>query len=433
VRTRTTPTALAPLRVQPFRLLLAGRVTSFLGNAVAPIALAFAVLDLTGSVSALGVIVGVRSAAQVLMLLFGGVLADRLPRPVVLVGSSVLSGLTQAAVAALVLSGADTVAWLLALSLLNGALSGLAFPASAAIVPQTVPERIRQQANALMRLGTNGILIIGAALGGALVAAVGPGWGLGVDAASFLVAAGFFALVRVADVRETAAATSGTVPPVNERDPLASGTVTPASGTWADLRAGWSAFTAQRWVWVVVASFGVINACITGGVQVLGPAVADATIGRSAWGLVLAAETAGAVAGGLIALRLRVRRLLLFGMVCVLPESLLLFGLAVLPVFGVLAALAVIQGIAIEQFGIAWDTSLQEHVPPAYLARVYSYDALGSFIAIPVGEVAVGPIAAHVGTTGTLLAAGIVIILAACAALSVRDVRTLVHDPPPVD
>lgn len=412
---RTTYGALAPLRVQPFRLLLAGRVTSFLGNAVAPIALAFAVLDLTGSVSALGVIVGVRSGAQVLMLLFGGVLADRLPRPVVLVGSSVCSGLTQAAVAALVLTGADTVAWLLGLSLLNGALSGLAFPASAAIVPQTVPERIRQQANALMRLGTNGILIIGAALGGVLVAAVGPGWGLAVDAASFLLAAGFFALVRVPDVRETPTSAEGT-----EAAP---------TGTWADLRAGWSAFTAQRWVWVVVAAFGVINACSTGGVQVLGPAVADTTIGRSAWGLVLAAETAGAVAGGLIALRLRVRRLLLFGMVCVLPESLLLFGMAVLPVFAVLTVLALIQGMAIEQFGIAWDTSLQEHVPPAYLARVYSYDALGSFIAIPVGEVAVGPVAARIGTTDTLLAAGALIIVATCVALSVRDVRTLAHDP----
>lgn len=406
------PRALAPLRERAFRMLLAGRVSSFLGNAVAPIALAFAVLDITGSVSDLGIVVGARSLALVVLLLFGGVLADRLPRPVVLVGSSLLSGLTQGAVAALVLTHTATIPLLVGLGLVNGALSGLAFPASAAVVPQTVPVAVRQQANALVRLGTNGVMILGAAVGGVLVATAGPGWGLAVDAASFLLAGGFFAFVRVSDVRDRSAA---------------------RPSTWADLRGGWTAFTAQTWVWVVVAAFGVINACITGGVQVLGPAVADHTIGRPAWGVVLAAETLGMVAGGLLALRLRVRRLLLFGMVCVAPESLLLLGLAALPLLPVLVVLAFVQGVAIEQFGVAWETSVQEHVPASHLARVYSYDALGSFIAIPIGETLIGPVAAAVGTAPTLVGAAGLVVVATLAALSSRSVRTLEHRTAPME
>lgn len=404
--------ALAPLREQPFRMLLGGRAVDYFGNALAPIALAFAVLDITGSVSALGIVVGARSLALVLLLLFGGVLADRLPRPVVLVGSSVLSGLTQGAVAALVLTHSATIPLLVVFGLVNGALSGMAFPASAAVVPQTVPPAVRQQANALNRLSVNATMIAGAALGGIIVAAAGPGWALAVDAASFLLAAGFFALVRVADVRDRSA---------------------PRTSTWTDLRGGWTAFTAQTWVWVVVAAFGVINACITGGVQVLGPAVADHTIGRTAWGLVLAAETLGMVVGGLLALRLRVRRLLLFGMVCVLPESLLLVGLAAVPLLPVLIVLAVVQGVAIEQFGVAWETSVQEHVPGSHLARVYSYDALGSFIAIPVGETAMGPLAGVFGTAPTLIGAACLVVAATMGALTSRSVRRLEHRPVAID
>lgn len=398
--------SLAPLREQPFRMLIAGRVTSFLGNAVAPIALAFAVLDITGSVSALGVVVGARSLTNVALLLFGGVLADRLPRPLVLVGSSVASAMSQGAVAALVLTHAATIPLLVILGAINGAFAAFSFPASAALVPQTVPAGIRQQANAIGRLAVNGVMIAGAAVGGLVVATAGPGWGLAIDATSFLLAAGFFARVRVPDVR------------VRRASP---------TSTWTDLRDGWSAFTAQTWIWVVVAAFGVINACITGGIQVLGPAVADHTIGRPAWGLVLAAETAGMVVGGLIALRLRVRRLLLFGMACVLPEALILVGLATLPMLPVLVICAVVQGIAIEQFGVAWETTLQEHVSPDRLARVYSYDALGSFIAIPIGETVIGPVAGAVGTAPTLIGAAILVLLACAFAISSRSVRTLEH------
>ncbi|WP_194821418.1 MFS transporter [Micromonospora sp. S-DT3-3-22] len=399
---------LAPLRYAAFRRLAAGRLVNMVGNAVAPVALAFAVLDLTGSVRDLGLVVGARSLMNVLFVLFGGVLADRVPRRLVLVGSNLLGALTQAAVAALVLTGTATIPLLLALGAANGVVSALAQPASAAATPQTVPAELIQPANAIIRLGMNAGMIGGAALGGLLVAAVGPGWGLAVDAFTFVLAAVAFAGVRVP------AARGGDV----------------RTGIVADLREGWTEFAARTWVWVVVLGFMVLNAALTGGVSVLGPAVADATIGRSAWGLVLAAQTVGMVVGGIVALRIRVRRLLLLGVACMFAESLLLLGLALTPTLVALVAAAVAVGIAVEQFSVAWETSIAQHVPVDRLARVYSYDMLGSFVAIPLGQVAVGPVAAVVGTRDTLLILAVLVVLSVLGMVASRAVRRLEASTP---
>ena len=150
-------------------------------------------------------------------------------------------------------------------------------------------------------------------------------------------------------------------------------------------------------MWTVVLGFCVFNAAEVGALHVIGPVVADETIGRRMWGVFLAMETAGMVAGALIAMRLRVRRLLLVGVACCLGGALWLVGLALFPAVAVLLPAAFITGIAMEQFGVAWDVSIQEHIPADKLARVYSYDAVGSFLAIPIGQVAAGPIAEQVG------------------------------------
>jgi MFS family permease len=402
------PGTVAPLRHAPFRYLAGGRLVTTLGSAVAPIALAFAVLDLTGSARDLGLVVASRSAAMAVFLLFGGVVADRLPRQAVLVVSGVLAGLSQATLAVMVLTHTASVGRLMLFAAVNGMVSAFTFPAGAALVAQTVPADIRRQANALNRLGVNAALIAGSSMGGVLVAAFGAGWGLAVDAASFIVASFLYALIRVPRYRA----------PEERRDnPL------------RDLRAGWQEFTAHTWVWVVVLGFCFLNAGWTGSVNVLGPAVADASFGRTAWGLVLAAQTVGMVAGGLIAMRLRVRRLLLLGVACCAPGCLVLVVLAVIPVAGVLVVVSFLSGLALEQFGVAWESSLQEHIPADKLARVYSYDALGSFVAIPAGQVAAGPLADAVGTRSALLLAAGVVALSVAGMLASRSVRRLVHRP----
>ena len=378
-----------------------------LGNAVAPIALAFAVLDLTGSATDVGVVVAARSVANVALLLVGGVLADRFPRTLMLVGSALAAAVTQAAVAGLVLTGQATIPLLVGLSVANGALAAIAFPASAAVTPQTVPSTLLQSANAMLRLGISASGVVGAAVGGVLVAVVGPGWGIAADAATFAVAGLMFVRVRV------------------ERGQA----VDKGGGVWTDLRTGWSEFTARRWVWVVVAQFGVVNAALAGTNTVLGPTIADESFGRSTWGLLLAAQMAGLVAGGLIALRLRPARPLRAGVVCTfavaVPMLCLALGAPVVVLFGAFLA----AGLAVEQLGVAWDVSLQENISEDRLARVYSYDALGSYVAVPVGQVLVGPLAGTLGLRPTLLGSAAAVIVATLLSLSSRSVRSLTRVP----
>ncbi|WP_306211587.1 MFS transporter [Actinoplanes sp. RD1] len=403
---------LAPLRIKPYRFLLAGRTVNALGSAVAPVALAFAVLDLTGSASDLGLVVGARVLTNVLFLLFGGTLADRLPRYLLMVGSSGAAAVTQGAVALLVLSGTATVPLLILLAALNGMVSALALPASSAILPELVPAEFRQQANALNRLCFNGAAILGAPLGGILVAVAGAGWGIAVDAGCFLVAALLFARLRPGTVRSAVKA---------------------RAGIFVELREGWTEFRSRTWLWVVVLAFMVINACLSGGINVLGPVIADDTIGRQLWGVVLGAQTLGMALGAIVAMRLRVRRMLFFGAVSTAFLALPMLALGVVPHIVPLLGAMFVAGLMIEQFSVAWETTMQEHVPADRLARVYSYDMVGSFLAIPVGQITAGPVAEAVGVEATLVGAAVLVVVAVGAMVASRDVRTLRHGNAPVE
>ncbi|WIE84496.1 MFS transporter [Curtobacterium sp. MCPF17_021] len=398
----STPTT-GVLRHAPFRWLLAARTVSILGNAVAPIALAFAVLDLTGSPVDLGLVVAARSVANVAVLLFGGVIADRLPRDVVLVATSLGAALTQGAVAALVLTGTATVPLLVVLSILNGAVAAVSLPTTAAMVPETVPESLLRPANAVIRLSINAGTIVGASAGAGMVALVGAGWGLAVDAAGFAVAASLYARIRLP--RRTSVA------PADRPSVI------------ADIREGWVEFAGRRWVWTVVAQFAVLNAAFVGATTVLGPVVADGSFGRAGWGLVVAAQTVGLALGALIALRWRPRHALGIGVALMAVTALPVVALAGAPALPTLLVAFALGGVAIELFAIAWDHALQSNVPRAVLSRVYSYDMVGSFVAVPLGEALVGPLAHAVGTPATLIGCAVVIVVATVVAASTRSVR----------
>jgi MFS family permease len=395
--------ARGPFGHREFVLLFLGRTTSFAGNAFANVALAFAVLELTGSKADLGYVLAARSLPQVVFLLVGGIWADRLPRHHVMVGSNIVSGLSQAAVAALVLSGQARIWHLVALGALNGASSAFFFPASGGIVPQTVPARLLQSANAVLRLGLNGSYIGGAALGGLIVAATSPGVGLGADAASYFLAALFAAFMRI---------------PASLR--------MEGSNFVAELVEGWREFISRRWLWAIVAQFGFVNAVQVGSEQVLGPAIAqDHFHGAAGWGLVLTAQSLGLVAGGLAMLRFRPRRILLAATLGYLLTVPFLLALSVpMPLIGVVAA-AALAGIGLEVFGVLWETAMQQEIPQEKLSRVFSYDALGSFVLIPLGFAAAGPVAEIIGTRPTILGAAAISLSATLAVLLVRDVRTI--------
>lgn len=337
----TRPHGPGPLASTPFRWLLAARTTAIVGNAVAPIALAFAVLDLTGSAADLGLVVAARSIANVAVLLFGGVIADRLPRNVLLVGTSLAAAATQGTIAALVLTGTAGIPALVVLGVVNGAVAAVSLPAAAALVPDTVPAAQLRPANALLRLGLNAGSIEGASAGAGVIALIGPGWGLAIDAAAFAVAALLYARLRLPAVPAAAERTS----------------------VLSDLREGWREFSRRRWIWIVVLQFAVLNAAFTGATVVLGPLVADESLGRGAWGLVVAAQTAGFALGAVIALRWRPRRALGIGVAGMAVAALPVAALAAAPALAVLVGAFALGGLAMEVFAIAWDQSLQSHVP----------------------------------------------------------------------
>jgi hypothetical protein len=393
----------APLREREFRLLFVARTVSSLGGAVAPVGLAFAVLDLTGSEADLGYVLAARSVPTVLFILFGGVWADRLPRHQVMVASNLVSGLSQAGVAVLLLTGGARIWELMVLSAVNGASSAFFFPASQGVVPQTLPQRLLQEGNALLRMGQNTSLIFGAALGGALVAATSPGVTIAIDACTFVIAALVTAEMRLPSLLRIE-----------------------KSNMLADLRVGWGEFWSRTWLWAIVLQFGVTNAAETGAVNVLGPAISKARLGgAAAWGAILTCQAVGLILGGLLILRWRPRRLLLVATLAYLINVIMVFALAVPLPLALIALTALISGAGREGFGINWDTAMQQQIPAERLSRVSSYDALGSFVLIPIGLAVIGPIAAAIGTQATLYGTAVIITLATIAVLVSRDVRTI--------
>ena len=394
---------LAAFRSKPFRLLFAGELVSLLGTAVAPIALAFAVLDLTGSATDLGFVLAAAWLPQIVFILIGGVLGDRLPRNLVMVGSNLLSAAAQAATAALLLAGAAQIWQLAVLAAVRGTATALFFPAAQAVVPEVVESDLLQPANALLRLAESSSRVLGAGVGGIAVAVVGPGWAIAFDAASYFASA---LILLPMNIPRAVAERGETI--------------------FRELMEGWNEFRSRQWLWVIVVCASVGNLVATASFAVLGPLVAKQYLGGApAYGAILAAQSAGFIAGGVLSLRWRPTRPLLVSVIGLLPTAVEIACYAAVRVTVVIAAVGFIAGIGLEVFSVQWMTALQQHIPRHVLSRVYSYDALGSFVFIPLGLVIAGPLAERFGVTNTLwgfLAVGLAPI---GAALLSRDVRNL--------
>jgi len=399
--------ALAPLAQREFRLMFLGRVSSYAGSTFAIVALPFAVLELTGSTTDVGLVVASRSLPQVVFMLVGGIWADRLPRHALMVGTNVVSAIAQGATAALLLTGSAEIWQLAALQALGGTATAFFFPASTGLVPQTVPATQLQEANALLRLALNVAQISSAAAAGFVVAGIGPGWAIAVDAASFVVGAVFLAGMHL--------------PPGQRIE---------SPNFLRELALGWREFRSRTWLWVIVLAFAFLNAAEVGGINVLGPVVAEQSLGGAAsWGLIITAQTIGYIAAGFVMLRWRPSRILLVGTLGTAGGAPLFALLAIHAPVWVIAAAALVAGVGMETFGVLWDTAMQQQIPQNRLSRVSSYDALGSFVFIPIGAAAAGPLAAAFGLETTLWAGAVLVLLCTLSMLAVGDVRSLRRTP----
>ncbi|WP_426245252.1 MFS transporter [Nocardioides sp. LHG3406-4] len=395
--------SMAPLRERNFRFYFASRSVNLLGTMMATVALAFAVLEITDDPAALGQVLAAHTVPMVALLLWGGVIADRFPRETVLQFSNLTSALSQGAIAVLVITGSAQLWMLIVLSAVHGTVSALSFPAMASIMPQLVPRDQLQPANALVSLVRGALTIIGPTIGALLVVTVGAGWAVAVDAATWLASAILLGFVHVP--RRT--------------------TPDEKPGTFAELAAGWSYVRRTTWLWAVVLGFGFLNAIHAGAWFTLGPAVAKQTFGAQGWGVVLSAEAIGLLLTTLVLLRVPLQRPLLYGMAGIACLGVPIFVLGAHPNLWWLVPAAFVAGVGTEVFGMGWNLAMQEHVPDEMLSRAYSYDALGSFVAIPVGQLAFGPLAAAYGFRDVLMVSGVVYVLVCGLVLCSREVRRL--------
>ena len=387
-----------------FRRYFVGQFTSYLGDGLLPVAVSFAVLDLTGSASDLGLVLAARMVPVVLFLLVGGVWADRLPRHLVMLGSDIGRGGVQALLAVLLLTGRAELWHLLVLQALYGVAEAFMRPAATGLLPTIVQGERLQRANALMAASVNTAYIVGPAIAGVLVAAAGAGTAIAIDAGTFAVSTASLALLRVPAAAERAA-----------RLPFL-----------ADLREGWREFVSRTWLWATVAGSSLYLLAVIAPLMVLGPVVADRELGGAgAWGAIAAAIGLGTLAGSVAAGRVRPARPILVVAVLLAGPAFTAVALALVLPVPAIAVLGFVAGATEGFMEVVWITALQERIPVAALSRVSSYDTLGSFVFMPVGFALAGPVAAVAGTGPTLLgmagcAVAVALVLAALPA--VRDV-----------
>lgn len=359
-------------------------------------------LDLTGSATDLGYVFAAKTIPLVTFLLIGGVFADRLPRRTVMLTADVVRMAAQGAVAALVLTHSAHIWELVVLQAIAGTASAFFNPASTGLTPMTIsPERL-QQANALRGLAMASTGVVGTAIGGGVVVAVGPGWALAVDAASFAASAYFLAQLRL--------------PAHVKLEP---------QSFLADLLEGWREFSSRTWVWVIVlaAAFGNMLGSVF---VVLGAVISQRSLGGPlAWTVILVGLGVGSLLGGFVSLHVRVRRPLFFGSSLLgflaIPMALLALHAPAV----VVAAGALLSGGANMIFNSLWETALQKNVPAAALSRVSAYDWFGSLAFQPLGLVLAGPAAAAFGTSATLWIATAGTVAVATLAVSTASVRQL--------
>jgi MFS family permease len=398
--------ALPALRSRNFRVLFAGQAVSVVGDALFPVALVFAVLDLGGSPGQLGLVLAAQGLPMAGLILAAGVWADRLPRQTIMLASDVGRGLAQAVTAWLLLSGRAEIWHLAVLSAVYGIFEAGFRPAAGGLIPQIVESEHLQQANALMGLAMNTGTIVGPAAAGALIAASGPGEAIAIDAATFAVSAAFLLALRAP--RPTRGSDPGGI------------------GFWSELKGGIAEVRRRRWMVSFMPAMTAYHLIALPSVLALGPVIADRDLdGAASWGLITSAFGVGTIAGNIVALRIQPSRPMFVATVGTVFAATQPISLALGGSTAAIAALLLLGGIAVSFAFGQWETTYGREIPEHALARVTSLDYFTTAGVMPLGFAVVGPIAALAGTKTTMVASGLVVMALAAAAATVPDIRHL--------
>ncbi len=396
------------LAIRDFRLLLIDRLIAPASAGFSMVGVSFAVLNITGSSADLSYVLAAQIAPMLVFSLVSGVAADRFRPQRVIIAANLAMVLGEGTFGLLVLTGRPALWAMIALEALTGTGIAMFYPASQALLPRLVPDALLQEASSISRLAMNSGLMTGAAAGGLLVAAAGPGWALTLCGIGMACTVPLMLAIKATPVK-------------------AAGSTGP--GMLAELRDGWTEFRSHTWLWVIVVQFCVVMMAWCAAFQVLGPVVAKAHLGGpAAWGAITAADSCGLIAGGVVSLRFTPPRPMLFvvltgGAIAISPVSLAL----VLPLPLVCLA-SFLLGVLIEMMMVQWTVAMARAISPDKLARVSSYDALGSMMAMPVGALIAGPIATAIGVSAAQFGAAAMIVVVSALCLIPRDIRTIRSD-----
>lgn len=421
------------LRYPAYRRYWLARLVSSAGSAMAPVAMAFAVLHLGGTASALGWVLAAATVPQLLFTLVGGLVADRVSRARVLVWSSLVAAAGEGVFAVLVLAGVATVWQAVGAAFVTGTAAAFSIPAHQGTIRTLVPARLIGQATALQRVARNTTKVAGPALGGLLVSVVNPGWALAANALSFVLAAAIIAKVPAPVPPAVAAPVPAAVPapipaavaapvpvPVPAAVPAPAPVPAPRAST-SDFRLGWREFWSRRWLRWITAQGSVGVGVWLVAFQLLGPVRA----GPAAWGLIAAAFSAGLVAGSVVSVLRPPDRVGLVACANYAAAGLFPVVLALGGGVPVLAVTAAVAGFCVDLALVSWSTYLQLSLPGEMHSRVESYNTLGHLIPVPIGYLAGGVAVDHLGVTA--VAAGLAVLgaLAATVPLASPAVREL--------
>ena len=404
----TTSPQIHPLRQPSFLWFWLAQTVSLLGDRVYSVALPFLLFELGGDAGQLGQLLATYMVPQVLFLLVGGVLVDRLPRRMTLIVSNLFHVAVLAIVILLMVGGRLELVHLYALSALFGLASAFFMPATASIVPQLVARESLTRANAVRSLAGELAGILGPPLGGLLVTLGGLTLALSFDAATFVVGALCLLAVRPRPLAK------------KEENEGASNYLT-------DLREGFRYVVGSTWLWVTILIFSLVNVFGSGVMVVLLPLLAEARFaGAASLGWLLSGVAGGALLSSLVLNQLgTLRRRGLLAYLAVVVSGLALVGLSFAPQVGWGVVATVLLGSSLTVFSVVWETTMQELVPDEVLGRVVSIDMLGSFALLPLGFLLTGYLAEVIALGQVALWYGGATVLLALVGLLVPAVRGL--------
>ena len=391
-----------------FALLWAGQTLSRVGDFVYEIALAWWVLEKTGSAETMALVLVFSITPSILFLLIGGVAVDRLPRVVLMLFSDFGRGITALTVATLAFSGQLQVWHVFVASLFFGFVMAFFQPAYAAIVPQIVPQDDLPSANALTSISANLGRVAGPALGAGIVGWFGSSSAFAINGVSFFISAVLLIPLMFMGIPG---------PSRNEE-----------GHALQDLREGFLAVIAKPWLWISILVFSLVNVTLMGPYSVAMPfLVSDfmkADVNRL--GLLYSIFPIGFVIGGMWLGRyqkLPRRGVLMYVTLALGAVMLGLYGFH-MPLW-ILIAAALVNGVALQFGALAWTHLLQEKIPNEQLGRVSSIDAMGSMSLMPVGMALAGWATTTFGPALVFIAGSALTALVGIAAILHPAIREL--------